>query len=181
MTPEELYEKLQSPVYDKYPCHRGGDLGDGMSVIEEVQANYWRQFYLLNNAEKKAYRLLDGNLTLTFVTDKDVVWEDVEKLSESYRAYKFSAYYPPFRVGRFTNGVSAVKWTIYPDGMYFMDSDGYGMKDNDEIALFGFIDRQARVVIPFRYVSYKGIEEYRPEAERIAAQLAGKLQSNGED
>ncbi len=32
---------------------------------------------------------------------------------------------------KFKNGVVLVEWTLYPDGRYFMDEDGYGMEDND--------------------------------------------------
>ena len=28
-------------------------------------------------------------------------------------------------------------WTLYPDGRYFMDEDGYGMEDNNESVLYG--------------------------------------------
>lgn len=56
-------------------------------------------------------------------------------------------------------------WTIYPDGYYFMDADGYGMKDNDESVLYGFIDTHARVVIPFQAKSCEEMERQRPLAE----------------
>ena len=58
-----------------------------------------------------------------------------------------------------------VWWTQYPDGRYFMDEDGYGMEDNDESKLDGFIDKKARVVIPFQAKGWKELEKQRIEAE----------------
>ena len=39
---------------------------------------------------------------------------------------------------------------IYPDGRYFGDEDGFGMEDNDEVNIYGYIDTNCRVVRKFR-------------------------------
>ena len=70
--------------------------------------------------------------------------------------------------------MALVYWTLYPDGCYFMDEDGYGMEDNHESALYGFIDKQARVVIPFQAKGWEDLEKQRPEAERRAKELNQK-------
>lgn len=46
-----------------------------------------------------------------------------------------------------------------------MVEDGYGMEDNDESALYGFIDKKARVVVPFQAKSWEELEKHRTEAE----------------
>ncbi|MCM1110992.1 MAG: hypothetical protein NC336_07290 [Clostridium sp.] len=149
MTPKELYEELQKPVYGRYPYNRSG-CGDGMEIVEEVISNYWRERFLVNHNAREAYELMNRELTLTFLTEQDVDWESVATLENSRNAYRFSAYYQRFAVGLFSRGVSLVTWTIYPDGMYFMDDDGFGMEDNEASILYGFIDRRARVVVPFQ-------------------------------
>ena len=36
-----------------------------------------------------------------------------------------------------------------PDGMYYRDEDGFGMTDDEEINLYGAIDRKGKVVKKF--------------------------------
>lgn len=168
MSPEELYTELQKPEYGERPYHRMTDWGQCMEIVEEVIYDYWRQRFLVNHETKEAYELMDRSLKLTFISRKDVDWDGVETLDNNRNAYRYSAYYQRFAVGTFDKGVAMVTWTLYPDGRYFMDEDGYGMEDNDESVLYGFIDRHARVVIPFQAKSWEDLEKQRPEAERRA-------------
>lgn len=92
----------------------------------------------------------------------------------------FSEYYQKFAVERFKNGVAIVEWTLYPDCQYFMDEGGYGMEDNEKSVLYGFIDKKARVVIPFQAKSWKELEKQCPEAEKKAKELTRKDNSNNE-
>lgn len=43
------------------------------------------------------------------------------------------------------------KWngSLTPDGMYYRDEDGFGMTDDEEINLYGAIDRKGKVVKKF--------------------------------
>lgn len=174
MTPQELYVELKKAQYDIRPYHRITEMGDKMEIVEEVIDNYWRERFLINNAEKTAYELMDRSLRLTFLTEKDVDWESVRTLENNRNAYSFSAYYQRFAVEKFKEGVALVEWTLYPDGRYFMDEDGYGMEDNDESVLYGFIDTHANVVIPFQAKSWKELEKQRSEAVRIAKELCAE-------
>lgn len=166
MNAKELYNELQKPIYNKRPFSRMKDWGEGMEIVEEVIDGYWRERFLINHNNKEAFQLMDRGLTLTFISKEDVDWGGVETLENNHNAYTFSAYYQRFAVEKFKNGVALVKWTLYPDGYYFMDEDGYGMEDNDESALYGFIDKKARVVIPFQAKGWEELERQRPEAER---------------
>jgi hypothetical protein len=49
--------------------------------------------------------------------------------------------------------VAEVSWQINPDGRYYMDEDGYGMTDDEEITIYGFIDQKAKVVVKFRNIN----------------------------
>lgn len=44
-------------------------------------------------------------------------------------------------------------WEIQPDGMYWMDEDGYGMTGDEEIRLYALIDRHGDFTGPFRIYS----------------------------
>lgn len=171
MTSQELYDELKTSKYDNRPYHRITSMGDQMEIVEEVIDNYWRERFLVNHETKEAYILMNRDLTLPFISEKDVDWKGVETLENNSNAYSFSAYYQRFAVEKFKDGVALVEWTLYPDGRYFMDEDGYGMEDNDESVIYGFIDTHARVVIPFQAKSWKELEKQRPEAVRIAKEL----------
>ena len=47
------------------------------------------------------------------------------------------------------NGVAEVEWQLNLDGMYYRDEDGFGMTDDEEIKLYGAIDRKGKVVKKF--------------------------------
>ncbi len=171
MSAKELYIELEKPYYDDYPYNRMKDWGEGMELVEEVIDNYWRERFLINHETKEAYELMDQGLTLTFLSKDDVDWESVKTLEHNNNAYTFSAYYQRFAVDKFKNGVALVEWTLYPDGRYFMDEDGYGMEDNEKSALYGFIDRKAHVVVPFQAKGRKELEQQRTVAETKAKEM----------
>ncbi len=167
MNAKELYIELQKSEYDDYPYNRIIHCGEGMELVEEVINGYWRERFLINHDKKEAFELMNRKLTLTFLKKEDVDWEDVKKLENTHNAYTFSAYYQRFAVASFRNGVALVEWTLYPDGRYFMDDDGYGMEDNDKSVLYGYIDTKARVVVPFQAKSWEELEAQLPLAEKL--------------
>ncbi len=58
-----------------------------------------------------------------------------------------------------------------------MDEDGYGMEYNDASVLNGFIDRHARVVVPFQAKTWEELEKQRPEAVHRAKELQHNRQN----
>ena len=50
----------------------------------------------------------------------------------------------------FQNGVCAICWTVYPDGRYFADEDGYGMEDNNEENVYCIINKDLEIIVPFQ-------------------------------
>lgn len=171
MTPQELYIELQKTQYDNRPYSRIQNMGCEMEIVEEVIDGYWRERFLINHADKVAYELMDSNLTLKFIGEQDVDWKGVETLDNNRNAYSYSAYYQRFAVEPFKQGVALVTWTLYPDGRYFMDEDGFGMEDNDESILYGFIDTYANVVVPFQAKSWEELKKQRPEAIRRSKEI----------
>ena len=77
-----------------------------------------------------------------------------------------SAQFPTFIRG-FRNGVAEVSWQLNPDGRYYMDDDGFGMTNDEEITIYGFIDQNANVVVKFRNINkrYGELDKMRKEAE----------------
>jgi hypothetical protein len=49
------------------------------------------------------------------------------------------------------NGIAELEWQLNPDGRYYMDDDGFGMTDDEEVTLLGTIDRTGRVVEKIHY------------------------------
>ena len=97
----------------------------------------------------------------------DIMWETLVSASERalYRAEYFSFHFPSF-IYRFKEGVAKVKWQLNPDGMYYMDEDGFGMTPDVEYNIYGFIDRQGCVLSKFRHISSDGeLDEMRREAQ----------------
>lgn len=47
--------------------------------------------------------------------------------------------------------MAEVRWQLNPDGMYYRDEDGFGMTDDEEINLYGAIDRKGKVVKKFTF------------------------------
>lgn len=174
MTSKELYVELKKAQYDNRPYHRITMMGNKMEIVEQVIDGYWRERFLLNDSDKTAYELMDDAFILKFLSEKDVDWESVGTIDNNRNAYSFSAYYQRFAVEKFKEGVALVEWTLYPDGRYFMDEDGYGMEDNDASVLYGFIDTHANVVIPFQAKTWEELEKMRPDAVRIAKKSHSK-------
>ena len=48
-----------------------------------------------------------------------------------------------------------------------MDEDGYGMTDDEEIEIYGFINRQGKVVVKFQHINedWKHLEAMKKEAQ----------------
>lgn len=58
----------------------------------------------------------------------------------------------------FKDGYGAISWMLYPDGMYFADSDGFGMEDNNDVIVYAIIDTNLDIIEPFRPI--KSISRY---------------------
>ena len=75
--------------------------------------------------------------------------------------------FPSFIRG-FYNGVAQVDWQLNPDGRYYMDDDGFGMTNDVEIEIYGFIDKEGNVLVKFRTIKDSSeLETMRKEAEDI--------------
>lgn len=163
-----LFVELNNEEYDKYPFEKM-NLDEGMILIKEVIGSYWKPRYLINTHNNVAYEIMNLSETFLFVTDNDIDWDSLKGLGEDCleRAKCHSFHFPSF-INQFKNGVAQVQWQLNPDGRYYEDEDGYGMTDDEEVNIYGFIDTKGKVIVPFQYVSgQEMIDELRAKAEKI--------------
>ena len=164
---EKLYIVLSAMDFTRNG-YRVNELGEGMSVIEQVIWGWWKQRYLVDNKNCRAYEIMDGNMDFVNFTTNDIDWDSIKQLPEKakMRAREMSAQFPTFIRG-FRNGVAEVSWQLNPDGRYYMDDDGFGMTNDEEITIYGFIDQNANVVVKFRNINkrYGELDKMRKEAE----------------
>lgn len=143
-----LYSELSKPEYnDRSAGFYTEDLHEGMALVHESIYGWWKPRFLMDNRTKEAYVFMGENEHFVQFTADDVDWDSIKDLEETYRdrARLGDAHFPT-HVGWFKKGVAEVWWQINPDGRYYMDEDGYGMTDDEEIQLSGAIDRTGKVV-----------------------------------
>lgn len=141
------------------------EAGEDMAVAYQYNP---RRIYLINRKMEFAWLVLDRNDLVLWDTS-DVDFAQVDALDNSDNAHIMYARYG-FNIGRFKNGLALVNWTLYPDGQYFADEDGYGMEDNGPTVVYAFINRQGRVVIPFQPMTSDQIRRFQgaPPKKRVA-------------
>ena len=147
-----LYEVLGEEKYAQYPYRKEG-LGEEMYVINRAICGYWKPVYLIDERNKGAEVFMNGAETLQTVSVEDIDWESLNGLQQDAidRAKALDAGFPTF-IYNYKDGVAKVSWQINPDGRYYMDEDGYGMTNDKEITVYGFIDRAGKPLVKFRYV-----------------------------
>lgn len=84
-----------------------------------------------------------------FLTEADIEPSALRLIKQQCPYLAFKARYR-FWVFPFTGSKAAVEWTVRPDGSYYADSDGFGMTDDCEITLHGFINTKGRPIGQFR-------------------------------
>lgn len=162
------YQELLDDSYKSYP-YEYKDLGEGMSLVSQSMWGWWKPRYLLNHHTMNAYEFMDERQCLAMFCHEDINWESLRQLPEKAlrAAQNLSAHFPTF-IRRYKNGVARVDWQLVPDGRYYMDEDGFGMTDDDEITIYGFIDMNCRVVVEFQTVgNAEEMDALRREAEDI--------------
>ena len=121
---------------------------------------------LINEATKEKIVLVDDQGHLVRFTKADIDLEQVNRMENSFNAAKLIAPYG-FYVDPFKNGVALVSWTLYPDGRYFEDEDGFGGENCNETTVYGYIDIHGIMMIPFQNMSKEDIEVLRGKAEQM--------------
>ena len=146
---ERLYRDLCVSQYHSRPLLQN-DLGEDMASVSQVIGQYWKPRYLMDKEARCAYEFMSGDEVLQIVTDEDIDWESLKGLpQDAVRRAKAHSFHFPGHICQYKNGVAEVEWQLNPDGMYYRDEDGFGMTDDEEINLYGTIDRKGKVVKKF--------------------------------
>ncbi len=161
-----LYEELSKKKYSAHPYRRSNYRHD-MTILEEDIWGYWKPRYFLDHRTKCAYEFMDTREHFTTIRVEDIEMDTIPVRFRD-RAERLVGNYPVL-IGGFDNGVAEVQWMLQPDGRYYRDSDGYGMTDDDEVSLYGFVDRRGRVVGTFICTdNHKEVNARSPLAEKKA-------------
>ena len=164
----ELYALL---VRNEY-AYSVRDLNGGMREYSAVIDGYWRTRFLLNDNTKTACEIVGSDLRLKPFSLSDINWDSLNNSGYEYEenARQLAAHYP-VSIYPFDEGIALIKWVLHPDGMYFMDEDGYGMEDCDEESLYACIDTHGNVLVKFRPLDSAHTEKsILEEASRITRQ-----------
>ena len=141
-----------------------GDYLENMAQLEQCACYSWGENillakeengdrYLVNNVTGKARQISTPGYVVGF-SDEEIDFETIDKLPHGHKAHDCSMDYGAICWwDRCQNGLIALSWTLYPDGRYFADSDGYGMEDNDEETIYCVLNDNLEVVRPFTVVS----------------------------
>lgn len=148
---KELYNYLVQEEFTHSPYQMDNDQ-DPVTILEQSINGWWKPRYIVDHEYHEAYEFMNGAEQLLTVGDNDIEWDTLQGLPTNIvvRAKIRDGHFPVlFR--RFHDGEAEVTWQINPDGMYYMDEDGYGMTDDEEIELVGTVDRTGKVIRKFRY------------------------------
>lgn len=122
-------------------------VGEGIVFL----GNSNEKLFVFNSHTGEMRKLVQANCLL--VGDEDIDLEAISHVCQhgynnaSTKALKYGGL---SRWGNFSCGITALSWTLYPDGMFFADEDGFGMEDNDEEVVYAIIDTHFNVIEPFR-------------------------------
>lgn len=175
--PKKLFAELSQKDFSRGEFYTM-DIGEDMYVIEQSIWGWWKPRYLIDRNHERAYEIMDEEMNFMTFKLTDIDWPSLENLPVKARnsARELSAQFPTF-IHRFENGVAEVSWQLNPDGRYYMDEDGYGMTSDEEIAVYGYIDKEMNMLVKFRYVGddYSQLKEMRREAEQKLTEMKYEL------
>ena len=145
-TYDELMAELEKDEDDTDYFYR--DLGCGMFYFSNKA---WgnKQLFIVNTALKQLFPIADAKGKLIGFTKDDIDWDNVNQLEYIGDAYRLETSYS-FGIGDYKDGLARVSWMLHPDGRYYADEYGFGMKDDDETNIYAYIDTKCRVVVKFQ-------------------------------
>lgn len=152
------YLAYQFAIHDSSEAYL--NLGEGMQLYENGARKV-----LINLHTKEEFELVGNSGNLIHITKEDIDFERVNKLENAHNAERLMAFYY-FAVEPFSSGVGMIAWTLYPDGRYFEDEDGFGGRNNDETTVYAFIDTHGKILIPFRDMEKNEFSIWRKKAEQ---------------
>lgn len=152
----EMYAAFEQLLNDKKHEYLADDceiqdLGENMKLLSKSIFGWWKPLILFDCRAKSAMLFINPeDLTLQNVEDRDIDWTSIRELdSECIERAKSRDAFFPTNIRGFRQGTAEVEWQLNPDGRFYMDNDGFGMTDDEEVSLIGSIDRDGNVVKRF--------------------------------
>lgn len=151
--------------YPELKDRKGILAGDKMALFfGEGWRNY--ELYIVNTITGKIRKLSTTRGEL-LVDDNDIDYDAIAKECENgigNAQAKAIRYAGLNRWDSFKNGLCAISWMLYPDGQYFADEEGFGMRANYEEEVYAIIDTDLNIVEPFRPI--KDVAAYLKEIRK---------------
>lgn len=123
------------------------ELGENMAML---YTSTTRKCIIINKETGKWREIVDDNGHL-LMTDDEIDYDAMEKGCPHYsRPDKKMCYSDLNRWDGFKSGICALSWTVYPDGQYFADEDGFGMESNSEEEAYCIIDKDLNIIVPWQ-------------------------------
>lgn len=135
--------------------------GEGMIVHHTSNG----EIVLENSNINKRILIKNKDHILMNIQLEDIDFDKVDLLENAHNARRLIARYD-FGIDPFINGVALVWWTLYPDGRYFEDEDGFGGEACNETTIYAYMDKLGKIIIPFQGMNSEDKKRYRIEAEQ---------------
>lgn len=100
--------------------------------------------FLVNKVEHTAIEIADIYGCVKCFTSQDVLEAESSESSEEIRLYSSGG--NDVKIGDFRDGVASFQYIIQEAGYMPFDEDGYGFEEWSEESLFGFIDKNGKIV-----------------------------------
>ncbi len=133
----------------KSDTYKTKQLGNGYYITYDEVSNGLGGFrpanIMLHNDEKDFCRVITdywGNF-MDYPGHTEGGWQD-ELVGDFYAATQFVV-----NISKFVDGICRFSWMVQPDGMYWMDEDGYGMTNDEEIWLYALMNEKGEFITPF--------------------------------
>lgn len=120
------------------------NIGENMAVYN----GEGKSFTVINKKTGEARMFVSANGEL-LAADNEINFVAIKRECPHFNGCKVVEYWFG-RYSNFKNGICALCWTIFPDGRYFADEDGFGMEDNDEEKVYCIINKKMEIIVPFQ-------------------------------
>lgn len=167
LSPEQLYALLLDKEFET-PPYRKEHLGQGMIVVYDIFGDSKYPRFIIDTTTKRAYEFMTEDYRLTTVQERDINFQSFRLEPGAINVAEGRNVIYPIIIHRFHKGYAMVSWQLSCDESNYVDEDGYGMTNEEEVIVYGFIDKQCRVIFPFtRARNQTEVQQLRIEAAHM--------------
>ena len=126
------------------------EMGDGFYIVTEEGRNgmggfCWHNVELRkHNDDSFRAEIIRGQQFVDFPGMAHGKWEEDIAMERVIKENRFASFIYPF-----VGDKAVFCWTVQPDGRYWADEDGYGMRDDYEVTLYALFNKEGRFITPF--------------------------------